>query len=165
MRAGHRGADHPEFVGGRELTGDASRKQHDDAIADVEEFVEIRRDQEHAATAVARGAQRLPDERGRFDIEPACRLRRDDEGRVVIDFAREDHFLRVAAREPGGWFAWLGAGLATSALGERQLAHHYFKVAYSINDRQPAVGQALDRVYTKNPLTSAEAFKLFVIIQ
>jgi hypothetical protein len=77
----------------------------------------------------------------------------------------EQRFRQTIAREPGGWFAWLGAGLATSALGERQLAHHYFKVAYSINDRQPAVGQALDRVYTKNPLTSAEAFKLFVIIQ
>jgi hypothetical protein len=50
-------------------------------------------------------------------------------------------------------------------LGERHQAHSDFATAYSINNQQPAVSAALKRVYTKNPLTSADAFKLFVLAQ
>jgi hypothetical protein len=38
-------------------------------------------------------------------------------------------------------------------------------MAHAINSRQPAVAQALRRVYTKHPLTSAEAVKLFILAQ
>jgi hypothetical protein len=72
-------------------------------------------------------------------------------------------FRDSISAEPGGWFAWLGAGLAASALGDRQAAHHYFSVAYSINSRQPAVRQALARVYGRHPLTSAQAFSLLAV--
>jgi hypothetical protein len=72
-------------------------------------------------------------------------------------------FRQSISAEPGGWFAWLGAGLAASALGDRQAAHHYFSVAYSINSRQPAVRQALARVYGRHPLTSAQAFSLLAV--
>ncbi|MBV9819959.1 MAG: hypothetical protein JOZ07_16630, partial [Solirubrobacterales bacterium] len=74
-------------------------------------------------------------------------------------------FAQATAREPGGWFSWLGAGLAASAQGHRAVAHHDFSVAYSINRRQPAVIAALDRVDTRHPLTSAAAFKLLVLVQ
>jgi O-antigen ligase/polysaccharide polymerase Wzy-like membrane protein len=89
-------------------------------------------------------------------------------GRLAGGVALTNHDNRVAlarfrqssAREPGGWFAWLGAGLAASALGQRNVAHHYFSVAYSINSRQPAVRLALARVLGRHPLTSGQAFSL-----
>jgi hypothetical protein len=77
----------------------------------------------------------------------------------------QNRFRQSIDREPGGWLAWLGAGLAASAMGQRTRAHSDFKTAYAINSRQPAVVQALRRVYTKKPLTSAEAIKLFIIVQ
>ncbi len=75
----------------------------------------------------------------------------------------EQRFSQSIAREPGGWFSWLGAGLAESALGQRQRAHVDFVKAASINNQQPAVRHALARVYSRSPLTSAEAFKLLIL--
>jgi hypothetical protein len=74
-------------------------------------------------------------------------------------------FRQAIDREPGGWLSPLGAGLAASALGHRRQAHRYFARAYAIDGRQPAVAEALHRVYSKNPLTTAEAFRLFVLVQ
>jgi hypothetical protein len=77
----------------------------------------------------------------------------------------EQRFRQSIDREPGGWLARLGAGLAASAQGARQQAHRDFASAYAINNRQPAIAQALRRVYTRNPLTAAEAAKLFILAQ
>ena len=74
-------------------------------------------------------------------------------------------FRNSLSAEPGGWFSWLGAGLAESALGEPEQAHRDFVAAKQINARQPAVQAALQRVFTKTPLTSDEAFKLLVLLQ
>jgi hypothetical protein len=74
-------------------------------------------------------------------------------------------FRNSISAEPGGWFSWLGAGLAESALGEPEQAHQDFVVAKRINARQPAVQDALQRVFSKTPLTSDEAFKLLVLLQ
>jgi hypothetical protein len=74
-------------------------------------------------------------------------------------------FRKSLSAEPGGWFSWLGAGLAESALGEPEQAHRDFVAAKRINARQPAVQDALQRVFTKTPLTSDEAFKLLVLLQ
>ena len=74
-------------------------------------------------------------------------------------------FRKSLAAEPGGWFSWLGAGLAESALGEPEQAHRDFVQAKRINARQPAVQDALQRVYSKRPLSSDEAFKLLVLLQ
>jgi hypothetical protein len=74
-------------------------------------------------------------------------------------------FRKSISAEPGGWFSWLGAGLAESALGEPEQAHRYFVEAKRINARQPAVQDALQRVFSKSPLTSEEAFKLLVLLQ
>jgi O-antigen ligase len=75
----------------------------------------------------------------------------------------EHRFQQSIKREPGGWFSWLGAGLAASALGQRTSAEYYFRTAYAINDRQPADQAALQRVDTAHPLTSAQAFNLLVV--
>jgi hypothetical protein len=75
----------------------------------------------------------------------------------------EQRFQQSISRERLGWFSWLGAGLAASALGQRRQAHADFVIAKSINSQQPAIRQALARVYSRAPLTSAEAFKLLVV--
>jgi Flp pilus assembly protein TadD len=77
----------------------------------------------------------------------------------------EQRFGQSISREPGGWFSWLGQGLAVSALGDSARAHHDFAVAMAINSQQPAVRQALARVYTRAPMTAAEALKILVIAQ
>lgn len=74
-------------------------------------------------------------------------------------------FRKSISAEPGGWFSWLGAGLAESALGEPEQARQDFVAAKRINARQPAVQDALRRVFTHSPLTSDEAFKLLVLLQ
>jgi hypothetical protein len=70
----------------------------------------------------------------------------------------QDRFRQTIEREPGGWFGWLGAGLAASALGERNRAYRDFGTADSINSVQPGIKQALDAVYTEHPLTAAQVF-------
>jgi hypothetical protein len=74
-------------------------------------------------------------------------------------------FRKSISAEPGGWFSWLGAGLAQSALGEPEQARQAFVAAKRINARQPAVQDALQRVFSRTPLTSDEAFKLLVLLQ
>jgi O-Antigen ligase len=75
----------------------------------------------------------------------------------------EKRFRQAISREPGGWFSWLGAGLAASALGNAAQARHDFEVAASINSKQPAVTAALRRVDSRNPLTATEAFQMLVL--
>jgi Flp pilus assembly protein TadD len=75
----------------------------------------------------------------------------------------ETRFRQAVSREPGGWFSWLGDGLAASALGDVTRAHHDFQVAESINSRQPAVTAALARVSSQAPLTPEQALKMLVL--
>jgi hypothetical protein len=70
----------------------------------------------------------------------------------------ERRFHQAISSEPGGWFAWLGDGLAASALGDSARAYSDFRKARSINSREPVIQQALADVYTKHPLTVARAF-------
>lgn len=91
-----------------------------------------------------------------------------DPGRLAGAIALENgqyqtavqRFRQSVSNEPGGWFAWLGAGLAESALGNKSAAHRDFATAHAINSQETAIHQALARVYTLNPLTSAQAFSL-----
>jgi hypothetical protein len=83
-------------------------------------------------------------------------------GRFVV---AEQRFRQSTDREPGGWFAWLGAGLAASALGQTPTAVQDFKAAYAINTRQPAITAALDRARSRSPLTYNEMLKLLVLAQ
>ncbi len=72
-------------------------------------------------------------------------------------------FRQAIDREPHGWFAWLGEGLAASVLGDTAQAEHDFRLAASLNYKQPAVRAALARVNTVHPLTPAQALKLLVL--
>ena len=72
-------------------------------------------------------------------------------------------FERSLVREPGGWFSWLGAGLAESQLGHRRLAHHDYKMAHSSYGQPAVIDTALQRIDTRRPLTSAEAFNLLTL--
>jgi O-Antigen ligase len=74
--------------------------------------------------------------------------------------AARQRFEQVISRDPGGWYAWVGAGLAASALGDRAQARRDFQVAASIDPRNAVIGHALDAVDTKNPLTPAQALQL-----
>jgi hypothetical protein len=74
-------------------------------------------------------------------------------------------FEQTVSRDPGGWYGWLGAGLAASALGERALARHDFQVARSINPKDPVINEALDRVASSDPLTPGAALQSLVFRQ
>jgi hypothetical protein len=69
-------------------------------------------------------------------------------------------FERATARDPGGWFAWLGAGLAASALGDNASAKRDFQRAAAINTQDFATKTALARVDTLHPLKPGEALQL-----
>ena len=64
----------------------------------------------------------------------------------------QQRFRQSIEREPGGWFSWLGAGLAASGLGQTSRAERDFRVALSINRRQPAIGAGAPARAHKKPL-------------
>ncbi len=72
-------------------------------------------------------------------------------------------FEQTIAREPGGWYAWLGAGLAASAAGDRALARHDFEVAARINPKNTVISEALARVDSANPLSPADALQMLAL--
>ncbi len=74
----------------------------------------------------------------------------------------QERFAEAIAREPGGWLAWLGAGLAASSLDERDLARRDLARAVAINDAQPAVVQAAHDIDGAHPLSAAQAIALLV---
>lgn len=71
----------------------------------------------------------------------------------------EQRFHQAIAREPGDWEAWLGEGLAASALGDRARARHDLSVSHSINPLQPVTRQALGRVSSRAPLSPQRALR------
>ena len=73
--------------------------------------------------------------------------------------ARE-RFQQSISREPGGWYAWLGSGLAASALGDRAAARHDLEMAEAIDSKDGVIQVALDRVDTAHPLTPADALQI-----
>jgi hypothetical protein len=77
----------------------------------------------------------------------------------------KQRFTQAIDREAGSWLPWLGRGLAQSALGELQQARQSLRRAYAINRIQPPITVALKRLFTRHPLTYAEAVPLFVIAQ
>ena len=76
----------------------------------------------------------------------------------------EDRFRQATIREPGGWFAWFGAGLAASALGNHGAARTDFERARAINSRQPAIATALARVDGSHPLSPDAGLRSIVVV-
>jgi len=66
-------------------------------------------------------------------------------------------FSQAIAREPGGWFAWFGEGLAEGALGNFTKASHALRVAQRIQSDQPVIGQALAQLRGSHPLDPGTA--------
>jgi hypothetical protein len=72
----------------------------------------------------------------------------------------QERFRQAIEREPDGWFAWLGAGLAASALGDRGGAATDFKTAAAINSQDSTIRAALARVFSRHPLTPGDALSM-----
>jgi Flp pilus assembly protein TadD len=73
-------------------------------------------------------------------------------------------FAQATSREPGGWYAWLGAGLAASALDQKSEAKHDLTVAAQINPRERVVKKAMARVLSRHPLAPAAALRMLVLV-
>ena len=69
-------------------------------------------------------------------------------------------FGQAISRDPGGWYAWLGSGLAASAAGDRAAARHDFETAAAINPGQPVIRRAMALLDTPAPLSVADALRL-----
>ncbi|MBV8999605.1 MAG: tetratricopeptide repeat protein, partial [Solirubrobacterales bacterium] len=69
-------------------------------------------------------------------------------------------FAQAISRDPGGWYAWFGAGLAASALGDRAQARRDFRAAAAINPREPVIALALADLNAKHPLAADRALGL-----
>jgi tetratricopeptide (TPR) repeat protein len=74
--------------------------------------------------------------------------------------AARQRFGQSISRDPGGWYAWFGAGLAASALGDRAQARRDFQTAASINPMEPTIRRALSDLYGRHPLAPGEALRL-----
>jgi tetratricopeptide (TPR) repeat protein len=69
-------------------------------------------------------------------------------------------FAQAASREPGSWYAWFGAGLAASALGDSAQARHDYQVAARINPSELVIQHALAAVDSAHPLSPADALQV-----
>jgi O-antigen ligase/polysaccharide polymerase Wzy-like membrane protein len=72
-------------------------------------------------------------------------------------------FQQAISRDPGGWYAWLGAGLAASAQGEKAPARADFDVAARINPGEAVIRRAIDQVGGAHPLTPVAALQLLAL--
>jgi hypothetical protein len=70
------------------------------------------------------------------------------------------NFRQSIRQEPGGWFSWLGAGLASSALHRPHQAHQELEVARRINHGDPAIEAALARVFSPHPIGAIQDLRL-----
>jgi hypothetical protein len=90
-------------------------------------------------------------------------------GTIALDVGRfaeaENRFRQAESRDLGGWYAYLGEGLAASQLGQRQRARHAFLTADRLDRLQPAVQAALARVDSPHPLSPQEAVKLLILAE
>ncbi len=75
----------------------------------------------------------------------------------------QERFKQSISRDPGGWYAWLGSGLAASALGDRATARHDLEMAESIDSKDAVIRMALDRVDTAHPLSPADALQMIAL--
>src|SRR5262249_38749014 len=98
LAAGHREAELFLGRGRRELADDPARVDHEDAVGEREDLLELERDEEHGTTGVALLDEPAVNELDRADIEAARRLCGDEHPRLAVDLAREDDLLLVAAR-------------------------------------------------------------------
>jgi hypothetical protein len=138
------------------------------AIVLVFPYLSVREVSNALAVQYSHPAAALRDLRIAADLNPLD----SDPGRVAGAIALRDGRYEVALqrfrqsidREPGGWFPWLGAGLAASELGRRRLARHDYRRAHAIYPQQGVVDLALKSVSGRHhPLSSQEALRVLGI--
>ena len=75
----------------------------------------------------------------------------------------QQRFEQAISRDRGGWYAWLGAGLAASANGDEAVARHDLEAAHSLNRSEPVIARALAQLGTAHPLSPADALHLLAL--
>lgn len=107
--AGHPAADIDQagVDGGLECRQSAAA-QGAEAIADLEQFVEVFGDHQDRRVGVAQSNQRSVNGRGGADVHAPGRVRGHQQFGLLKDFAAEDEFLQVAAGQAAG--GCLGVG-------------------------------------------------------
>jgi O-Antigen ligase len=80
----------------------------------------------------------------------------------LYDVAQQ-RFRQAIEREPGGWYAWFGEGLADSALGEAASAARALRRAVRIERHQPVIQAALRRVDTTDPVAPRQALSQLLL--
>ncbi len=112
-------------------------------------------------------AKALEDLRIAADLNPLSADPGRIGGTIALQIGQYDtarkRFEQAIARDRGGWYAWLGAGLAASASGNRALARHDLEVAASIDIKDAVVGEALARVDSAHPLSPADALQMLAL--
>jgi Flp pilus assembly protein TadD len=102
------------------------------------------------------------------DLNPLSAVPGRLAGTIALETSRyavaRERFGQVTSREPGGWYGWLGAGLAASALGDRSQARRDFEKAASIERSNTAIQTALRRVDTAHPLSPLDALRMLVTV-
>src|SRR5579863_2273103 len=101
-------AGHPEaelfdrgFLAGT-FPADPAREEHDDAVGERQELVELRGDKEYPRAARLGLENLAVDEPGRGEIHASGGMSRHEELGILGDLASYDDLLLVASREGGG---------------------------------------------------------------
>ena len=89
-------------VGARERGRDASRCQHDDAIAQGHQFLEVARDDDEAVPAIGQITQSRVNRLPGADVDAARRLVHEQHGAVAQQPAGQHDLLLVAAAQRVG---------------------------------------------------------------
>ena len=105
-----------------QLADDPPGVQHDDAVGEGQQLVEILGDQQHAAAGVAQAAQLVVDVGVGADVEAPGGLGGDEERRAG-QRPGEQHLLQVAAREAADGVVRLGADVEVGDQPPSVLAH------------------------------------------
>lgn len=96
--AGHPAANFAELcLAGVLQCRQTSTAQRAEAVADLEQFVEVFGDHQNRRAGIAQRDQRTVNGRGRADVDAPGWVRSDQQFRLLKNFPTEDEFLQVAA--------------------------------------------------------------------
>lgn len=126
-------------------------------------YLAVRKTSQAADIAFSNPRAALADLRMAAELDPTSPEPTRLAGTIALDAGlpqvAQQRFAQTIAREPDGWYAWLGEGLAQSTLGNPAQALSDYRMAARINSQQPVIGDAVTRVDTTRPLTPAQALQ------
>src|SRR5215211_8274590 len=100
--AGHREAELLRGDVRPVLAYDPALVDDEDAVGERQDLFQLQRDEQDRAALVALLDEPAMDELDRADVEPARRLGGQQDARIALDLAGDDHLLLIAARQRGG---------------------------------------------------------------